>query len=157
MDKKITYLAIFSLSLAGCAFASNNYSEFNEKLGVNMPTKCKRVFHKNETTIDSSFNYDIYQVEEEWKLDYSTQFRTDFEEEFNLDEYIDLINAYEPISVPEKYYIPHSDSLDWVCKREMGEIRNFEWLLVYDNETKMLYALDSMHQWAHQAIPIKLS
>ena len=117
-----------------------------------MPSKYKTLLTRIEVAIDTSLRYDIYSVEEEWHLDYEIQFQTDFEEEFDLDTYIDAINGYQPLNIPNEYYIPHSDRLDWVCKREEGERRNYESLLIYNEETKLLYALDSTHQWSHQAI-----
>ena len=140
--------------LSGCVLASNNFSEFKEKLGVTMPNKYERLFHNSETTIDSNLRYDIYKIKNDWKLEYNVQFRTDFEQDFDLDKYIDSINGYNPLNIPTKYYIPHSSSLDWVCKREVGSARNYEWLLIYDSETHILYALDSTHQALHQAIPM---
>ena len=119
-----------------------------------MPNKYERVFHHSETTIDSNLKYDIYKIKNDWKLEYNVQFQTDFEEDFDLDEYIDSINGYNPLNIPTKYYIPHSSSLDWVCKREVGSTRNYEWLLIYDSEGHNLYALDSTHQHLHQAIPM---
>ena len=139
--------------LTGCVFSSNNFSKFKDKLGVTMPSKYKKVFKASETSIDSNLKYDIYEVEEEWKLDYTIQYQSDFEDEFNLEKYINLINEYQPLHISSEYYIPYSSSLDWVCKREIGETRNYEWLLIYDKQTKLLYALDSTHQWLHQAIP----
>ena len=35
--------------LTGCGFNSNNFSKFEEKLGVTMPNKYERVFHGYET------------------------------------------------------------------------------------------------------------
>lgn len=140
--------------LTGCGFNSNNFSKFEEKLGVTMPNKYERVFHSYETTIDSNLQYDIYKIKNDWKLDYQIQFQTDFEEELDLEKYVDAINQYKPLNIPEKHYIPSASSLDWVCKREKGTSRNYEWLLIFDKETKTLYALDSTHQWIHQAIPM---
>ena len=154
MKRKLAYLVLFPIALSGCVFARNNFSEFKEKLGVTMPNKYEKVFHNSETTIDSNLKYDIYNIKNDWKLEYKIQFQTDFEEEFNLDEYIDSINGYNPLNIPTKYYIPHSSSLDWICKREAGSARNYEWLLIYDSETHFLYALDSTHQALHQAIPM---
>ena len=154
MKNKFTSLILCCAVLTGCGFNSNNFSKFEEKLGVTMPNIYERVFHSYETSRDSNLKYDIYKIKNEWTLNYSTQFVTDFEEEFSLLEYIDLINHYEPLNIPEKHYIPSASSLDWVCKREEGSRRNYEWLLIFDPEQKTLYALDSTHQWLHQAIPM---
>lgn len=156
MKNIFTSLILCCAVLTGCGFNSNNFSKFEEKLGATIPNKYERVFHSYETSIDSNLKYDIYKIKNEWTLNYSTQFVTDFEEEFSLLEYIDLINHYEPLNIPEKHYIPSVSSLDWVCKREKGNYRNYEWLLIFDKETKTLYALDSTHQWIHQAIPERL-
>ena len=156
MKNIFTSLILCCAVLTGCGFNSNNFSKFEEKLGVTMPNKYERVFHSYESSRDSNLKYDIYKIKNEWTLNYSTQFVTDFEEEFSLLEYIDLINHYEPLNIPEKHYIPSASSLDWVCKREKGTSRNYEWLLIFDKETKTLYALDSTHQWIHQAIPERL-
>ena len=63
--------------LTGCGFNSNNFSKFEEKLGVTMPNKYERVFHGYETTIDSNLQYDIYKIKNDRKLDYQIQFQTD--------------------------------------------------------------------------------
>ena len=152
--KRFACPLLFGVFLFGCAATIlNNFPAFSQSLGVTMPTEYKRLFHSGETTIDSSLRYDVYQIEEEWSLEYSTQFYTEFKEEFDLLEYSDAINHYEPLKIPEKYYIPLSPSLDWVCKRAKSESRNTECLLIYDAQTKILYALDSIHQWVHRAIP----
>ncbi|MBR6056015.1 MAG: hypothetical protein IKP56_02305 [Bacilli bacterium] len=151
MKNKFLPIVLSSVLLAGCGLLTN-FDEFSNKLGVSMPSKYEKLFHGGESAIDSSLHYDIYSVKEEWKLEYQTQYQTDFEEPFELDKYIDAINGYEPLNIPEERYIPHSSSLDWVCKREAGKTRNYEWLLIFDSSTKMLYALDSTHQWFHQGI-----
>ena len=154
MKNKLISLIFCCTVLTGCGFGSNNFSKFEEKLGVTMPNKYERVFHNSETTIDSNLKYDIYKIKNDWKLEYNVQFQTDFDEDFDLDKYIDSINGYNPLNIPTKYYIPHSSSLDWACKREVGSTRNYEWLLIYDSEAHILYALDSTHQHLHQAIPM---
>lgn len=83
--------------LTGCGFNSNNFSKFEEKLGVTMPNKYERVFHGYETTIDSNLQYDIYKIKNDRKLDYQIQFQTDFEEELDLEKYVDAINQYKPL------------------------------------------------------------
>ena len=153
--KKVLSLFLSGISLCGCTLGSNNFSKFEEKLGVTMPTKYKKAFHSGETSIDSQLKYDIYEIKDDWQLNYSTQFVSDFEEEFDLLEYIDLINTYAPLKIPVDHYIPSLSSLDWVCKREEGSTRNYEWLLIFNSEIKNLYALYSTHQWVHQAIPSK--
>ncbi len=154
MKRKLSYLVLFPMLLSGCVFSSNNFAKFKEKLGVSMPSKYERVFRASETTIDSNLKYDIYKINNDWKLEYAVQFQTDFEEDFDFEEYIDAINGYNPLNIPIQFYIPHSTSLDWVCKREGGSRRNYEWLLIFDNDTHLLYALDSTHQALHQAIPM---
>lgn len=154
MKNIFTSLILCCAVLTGCGFNANNFFKFEKKLGVTMPNKYERVFHNSETTIDSNLKYDIYKVKNDWKLEYNVQFQTDFDEDFDLDEYIDSINGYKPLNIPTKYYIPHSSSLDWACKREGGSTRNYEWLLIYDSETHILYGLDSTHQALHQAIPM---
>lgn len=154
MKTKFASLVLCCTVLTGCGFGSNNFSKFEEKLGVTMPDKYERVFHGYETTIDSNLQYDIYKIKNDWKLDYQIQFQTDFEEEFDLEKYVDAINQYKPLNIPEENYITYSSSLDWVCKRKSGKTRNYEWLLIFDEQTKLLYALDSTHQWSHRAIPM---
>ena len=154
MKSKFISLILWCAVLTGCGFNSNNFSKFEEKLSVTMPNKYERVFHGYETTIDSNLQYDIYKIKNDWKLDYQIQFQTDFEEEFDFEKYVDAINQYKPLNIPEENYITYSSSLDWVCKRESGKTRNYEWLLIFDEQTKLLYALDSTHQWSHQAIPM---
>ena len=158
MRNKVLHLTLFPFLLAGCGFPTD-FGEFNNELGITMPSKYVKLLSKSETTIDSSVHYNVYSVEEEWKLEYQTQFQTDSGEPFDLDRYIDVINGYEPLDIPEEYRIPHSTSLDWACKRAIRQeghsSRHYEWLLIYDSDTKMLYTLDGNNQIHSQVIPFR--
>ena len=147
--KKALSLLFCGVSLCGCANASTHFLVFANKLGVEMPTMYDKVFSASESAIDQSMYYDIYQITDDWTLKYTDQYVTEFKDDFDLSSYIDKINTHRAFNVPEEHYIPKDASLDWVCRRgkdTVRDARNGEWLLIFDKETKLLYALESYHQ-----------
>ena len=156
MKKKLilhlsTIFILFGIFMIILTSMTNDLIYINRKLNTKMPRNHEQLYKAYETSIDSSYSFYIYKVNDNYKLGYKEQFISYSYDTFDFYEYLELINNSKYLKIPEEYKFDLNHSYDWCLKRYHSGNRHCEAFMILDLNNHYLYTYYGKDQYDSHA------